>query len=145
MRKKDITNLIILGLLTLLTIVAGVIIGKSLKLLYVLGLYIVLSSVLFGYARWIKKEFIAIFSISLILLAMELFLIIKSAGLSNLVIKIWTSFVAVLFILNFILTVVNFFHRRINTPRVLAMILFTIFHVLIGYIMYIYISFLFLI
>lgn len=145
MRKKDIINLIILGMLTLLTIIAGVVIGKSLKLLLLLGAYVVLSSVLFGWARWIKKEFIIIFSISLILLGMELFLIIKSAGLSNLVIKIWTSFVAILFILNFVATIVNFFHRRINVPRVVAITLFTLFHAIIGYIMYIYISFLFLI
>lgn len=145
MRKKDIINLIILGILTLLTVIGGVIIGKSMQLLALLGVYIVLSSILFGYSKWIKREFIIIFSLSLILLGMELFLIIKSVGLSNLVIKVWTSFVALLFLLNFIATLVNFFHRRINVARIIALILFTVFHAIIGYIIYVYISFLFLI
>lgn len=145
MRKKDITNLIILAILTLFTVVGGVMIGKSMKLLAVVGAYVIFSSILFAYAKWIKKEFIIIFSLSLILLGMELFLIIKSAGLSNLVIKIWSSFVAIILILNFIATIVNFFHRRINAARIVAIILFTFFHIIIGYIMYIYISFLFLI
>lgn len=146
MRKRNLTNLIIFGVLTAVFVAAGILIGKNLKLLLPLvGGYLVVSSILFGYAKWIKREFIVIFLVTLILFALELLLIIKSAGLGNTAIKIWTVVVTILFVLNYIGTIVSFFHRRINPYRVMSLVIYTFFHIVIGYIIYTYISFIFLI
>ena len=145
MRKRNLTNLIIFGVLTAVFVAAGILIGTNLKLLQLVGVYLVLSSILFGYAKWIKREFIVIFLVTLILFALELLLIIKSAGLGNTAIKIWTVVVTILFVLNYIGTLVSFFHRRINPYRVMSLVIYTFFHIVIGYIIYTYISFIFLI
>lgn len=145
MRKRNLTNLIIFGVLTAVFVAAGILIGKNLKLLQLVGGYLVVSSILFGYAKWIKREFIVIFLVTLILFALELLLIIKSAGLGNTAIKIWTVVVTILFVLNYIGTLVSFFHRRINPYRVMSLVIYTFFHIVIGYIIYTYISFIFLI
>lgn len=145
MRKRNLTNLIIFGVLTAVFVAAGILIGTNLKLLQLVGGYLVLSSILFGYAKWIKREFIVIFLVTLILFALELLLIIKSAGLGNTAIKIWTVVVTILFVLNYIGTLVSFFHRRINPYRVMSLVIYTFFHIVIGYIIYTYISFIFLI
>lgn len=145
MRKRNLTNLIIFGVLTAVFVAAGILIGTNLKLLQLVGGYLVVSSILFGYAKWIKREFIVIFLVTLILFALELLLIIKSAGLGNTAIKIWTVVVTILFVLNYIGTLVSFFHRRINPYRVMSLVIYTFFHIVIGYIIYTYISFIFLI
>lgn len=145
MRKRNLTNLIIFGVLTAVFVAAGILIGKNMKLLSLVGGYLVLSSILFGYAKWIKREFIVIFLVTLILFALELILIVKSAGLGNTAIKIWTVVVTILFVLNYIGTLVSFFHRRINPYRVMSLVFYTLFHIVIGYIIYTYISFIFLI
>lgn len=145
MRKRNLTNLIIFGVLTAVFVAAGILIGTNLKLLQLVGGYLVVSSILFGYAKWIKREFIVIFLVTLILFALELLLIIKSAGLGNTAIKIWTVVVTILFVLNYIGTLVSFFHRRINPYRVMSLVFYTLFHIVIGYIIYTYISFIFLI
>ncbi|WP_311443234.1 hypothetical protein [Ezakiella coagulans] len=145
MRKRNLTNLIIFGVLTAVFVAAGILIGKNLKLLQLVGGYLVASSILFGYAKWIKREFIVIFLVTLILFALELILIIKSAGLGNTAIKIWTVVVTILFVLNYIGTLVSFLHRRINPYRVMSLVIYTFFHIVIGYIIYTYISFIFLI
>ncbi|KGF08445.1 hypothetical protein HMPREF1634_00530 [Tissierellia bacterium S7-1-4] len=146
MRKRNLTNLIIFGVLTAVFVAAGILNGKNLKLLLALvGGYLVLSSILFGYAKWLKREFIVIFLVTLILFALEMVLIIKSAGLGNTAIKIWTVVVTILFVLNYIGTLVSFFHRRINPYRVMSLVIYTFFHIVIGYIIYTYISFIFLI
>lgn len=145
MRKRNLTNLIIFGVLTAVFVAAGILIGKNLKLLQLVGGYLVTSSILFGYAKWIKREFIVIFLVTLILFALEMVLIIKSAGLGNTAIKIWTVVVTILFVLNYIGTLVSFFHRRINPYRVMSLVIYTFFHIVIGYIIYTYISFIFLI
>ena len=145
MRKRNLTNLIIFGVLTAVFVAAGILIGTNLKLLTLVGGYLVASSILFGYANWIKREFIVIFLVTLILFALELLLIIKSAGLGNTAIKIWTVVVTILFVLNYIGTLVSFFHRRINPYRVMSLVFYTLFHIVIGYIIYTYISFIFLI
>lgn len=145
MRKRNLTNLIIFGVLTAVFVAAGILIGTNLKLLTLVGGYLFASSILFGYAKWIKREFIVIFLVTLILFALELLLIIKSAGLGNTAIKIWTVVVTILFVLNYIGTLVSFFHRRINPYRVMSLVFYTLFHIVIGYIIYTYISFIFLI
>lgn len=145
MRKRNLTNLIIFGVLTAVFVAAGILIGTNLKLLTLVGGYLVASSILFGYANWIKREFIVIFLVTLILFALELLLIIKSAGLGNTAIKIWTVVVTILLVLNYIGTLVSFFHRRINPYRVMSLVFYTLFHIVIGYIIYTYISFIFLI
>lgn len=145
MRKRNLTNLIIFGVLTAVFVAAGILIGKNLKLLQLVGVYLVASSILFGYAKWLKREFIVIFLVTLILFALEMVLIIKSAGLGNTAIKIWTVVVTILFVLNYIGTLVSFFHRRINPYRVMSLVFYTFFHIVIGYIIYTYISFIFLI
>lgn len=145
MRKRNLTNLIIFGVLTAVFVVAGILIGQNMKLLPLVGGYLVLSSILFGYAKWIKREFIVIFLVTLILFALEMLLIVKGAGLGNTAIKIWTVVVTILFVLNYIGTLVSFFHRRINPYRVMSLMFYTFFHIVIGYIIYTYISFIFLI
>lgn len=145
MRKKRTTDIILLAALTAICIVAAIFIGKSTKLLYVLGAYILLSSIVMLKARWIKREFITLFLTALFLFAGELFLMTKRVGMSNLTIKIATIVISLLFLLNYIGSLINFFNRKITTMRTVAMLMFTLYHVIIGYVIYVYLSFVFLI